>query len=137
MSKKAAKITIGNVFFESVNYGDISRRAAARRPSARRPGGRVVLFHADVTRTRSVRTLLLLADEKNKNLSFKKRPVRRVEFRPIESKRPGSQNLSLIGSCTVGTAMLIFDMDSGPYCNGRRYLAPLNDYCQRLVALPS
>ncbi|GBP76361.1 hypothetical protein EVAR_53005_1 [Eumeta japonica] len=51
--------------------------------------------------------------------SFKERPIRRVDFRPIESKRPRFQNVSSIGSRTVKTAMLIFDVDSGPYCNNR------------------
>ncbi|GBP37414.1 hypothetical protein EVAR_16319_1 [Eumeta japonica] len=52
-----------------------------------------------------------------------KSPFRLAEFRPIEWKRPGSQNLSPIRSCTNR--------------NGRRYLAPVNDYRQRLAALPS
>ncbi|GBP38912.1 hypothetical protein EVAR_95661_1 [Eumeta japonica] len=56
--------------------------------------------------------------------SFKERPIRRVEFRQIESKRPGSQNLSSIGNRIVGIAVLIFDINSGPYRNRRRYLAP-------------
>ncbi|GBP52966.1 hypothetical protein EVAR_97559_1 [Eumeta japonica] len=52
-------------------------------------------------------------------------------------KRPGSQNLSSIGSRTVGTTMLFYDIYPGPYCNGRRYLLPVNDYHQRSPALPS
>ncbi|GBP45655.1 hypothetical protein EVAR_35922_1 [Eumeta japonica] len=53
----------------------------------------------------------------------------------IESKQPGSQNPSSIGNRTVGTAMLIFEIDSGLYHNGRRYLSPLNDYRQRSAVL--
>ncbi|GBP18852.1 hypothetical protein EVAR_93282_1 [Eumeta japonica] len=68
--------------------------------------------------------------------SFRERPIRRVEFRPIKSKRPGSQNLSSIGSRTVGTAMLFSVIDSRPYRNGHRYLAPVNDYRQRSETLP-
>ncbi|GBP43040.1 hypothetical protein EVAR_96298_1 [Eumeta japonica] len=71
-----------------------------------------------------------------KGLQFYRR-VSSVEFRPIESKRPGSQQLSSIGSRVVGTTMLIFDIDSEQYCNGRRYLALFNDYHQRSAALPS
>ncbi|GBP84016.1 hypothetical protein EVAR_15753_1 [Eumeta japonica] len=52
----------------------------------------------------------------------------------MESKRPGSQNLSSNGRRTVETVMLFFDTDSGPRRNGRRYLAPLNDYRQRSAA---
>ncbi|GBP18361.1 hypothetical protein EVAR_14754_1 [Eumeta japonica] len=62
---------------------------------------------------------------------------RRVEFRPIESKRLGSQNLSSIGSCTAGTVMLFSDIDFGRYRNERRYQSPLNDYRLRSVALSS
>ncbi|GBP43231.1 hypothetical protein EVAR_39288_1 [Eumeta japonica] len=69
--------------------------------------------------------------------SFKDRPIRRVHFRAIKSKRSGSQNLSSIGSRSFRTAMLFFDIDSGPYCNGRRYLVPLNVYCQRSAPLLS
>ncbi|GBP44747.1 hypothetical protein EVAR_81515_1 [Eumeta japonica] len=54
---------------------------------------------------------------------------------PIKSKRPGSLYLSSIGSRTVGIAMLFSDIDSGPYHNRRRYLAPMNDYRQRLAAM--
>ncbi|GBP04398.1 hypothetical protein EVAR_6580_1 [Eumeta japonica] len=31
-------------------------------------------------------------------------------------------------SCTVGTAMLFSDIDPVLYCNGHRYLTPVNDY---------
>ncbi|GBP31264.1 hypothetical protein EVAR_21545_1 [Eumeta japonica] len=64
-------------------------------------------------------------------------PIRWVEFIPIKSKRPGSKNLSLIRSHIVGTAILFSDIDPGPYHNGRRYLAPVNDYHQRSAALSS
>ncbi|GBP22742.1 hypothetical protein EVAR_13532_1 [Eumeta japonica] len=37
----------------------------------------------------------------------------------------------------VGTAMLFYDIDSGPCRNGRRYLATVNEYRQRSAALPS
>ncbi|GBP69692.1 hypothetical protein EVAR_49779_1 [Eumeta japonica] len=47
-----------------------------------------------------------------------------------------SQNLFWIVSHTVGTAMLFYVIDSGPCCNGRRYPAPLNDYCQQSAARP-
>ncbi|GBP50383.1 hypothetical protein EVAR_32628_1 [Eumeta japonica] len=57
-------------------------------------------------------------------------------FRPIESGRPGSENLSSFGSRTIERATLYFDIDSGP-ANGRRYLATLSDYSQRSTALPS
>ncbi|GBP73966.1 hypothetical protein EVAR_87830_1 [Eumeta japonica] len=69
--------------------------------------------------------------------SCKERPIRRVDFRSIESKWPGYPNLSSIPSHTVGTAILFFDIHTGPYRNGRRYLAALNDYHQRSVALLS
>ncbi|GBP36925.1 hypothetical protein EVAR_23227_1 [Eumeta japonica] len=68
---------------------------------------------------------------------FTERPIRRVEFRPNESKRPRYQKLSSIGNCTVGTAMLFSDIYSGLYCNGRRNLVPVNDYRQRSAALPA
>ncbi|GBP30600.1 Modular serine protease [Eumeta japonica] len=38
----------------------------------------------------------------------------------IKLKRPGSQNLSSIGSRTVGTAILFSDFDRGPYLSGAR-----------------
>ncbi|GBP20537.1 hypothetical protein EVAR_78916_1 [Eumeta japonica] len=50
---------------------------------------------------------------------------------------PVSQNLSSIGSRTVEIALMFSDIDFGPYRNGRRYLAPVNDYRQRSAALPS
>ncbi|GBP56925.1 hypothetical protein EVAR_33982_1 [Eumeta japonica] len=65
------------------------------------------------------------------------RPIRRTEFRQIKSKRLGSQNLFSIRSMTVETAMLFSCVDSEPYRNGRRYLAPVNDYCQWSAALSS
>ncbi|GBP49628.1 hypothetical protein EVAR_37410_1 [Eumeta japonica] len=55
----------------------------------------------------------------------------------MEFRQPGSENLSLIGSRTIETAMLFFDIDSGSCCNGRRYLSALNDCRQRTAALPS
>ncbi|GBP85850.1 hypothetical protein EVAR_68123_1 [Eumeta japonica] len=63
--------------------------------------------------------------------TLRERPIIRAEFKPIKSKRSGSQNLSSIESRTVGIAMLFSDIGSGPYRNGRRYLAPLSDYSQR------
>ncbi|GBP62936.1 hypothetical protein EVAR_95891_1 [Eumeta japonica] len=69
--------------------------------------------------------------------SFKDRSIRRVGFRPIELKRPGSQNLSSIENRILETTIVFFDIDSGPYRNGRYYLAVLNDYHQRWTALPS
>ncbi|GBP81537.1 hypothetical protein EVAR_57182_1 [Eumeta japonica] len=42
-----------------------------------------------------------------------------------------------IGSLTVWIVMLFSDIDPGPYRNGRRYLAPANDYHQRSAAPPS
>ncbi|GBP06212.1 hypothetical protein EVAR_3569_1 [Eumeta japonica] len=70
-------------------------------------------------------------------VSLEERPIRWVEFRPIKSKRLESQNLSSIGSRTVWTAILFSDIDPGPYHNGRRYLAPVNDYPQRSAPLSS
>ncbi|GBP38699.1 hypothetical protein EVAR_22348_1 [Eumeta japonica] len=60
-----------------------------------------------------------------------------VESRAIKSKQRGSQVLSSIGSRTVGTAILFSDIDPGPYRNGRRYLASVNDYHHRLTTLSS
>ncbi|GBP53156.1 hypothetical protein EVAR_28498_1 [Eumeta japonica] len=51
-------------------------------------------------------------------------------------KRPGFENLSLIGSRTVETTMLFLDIESGPGQNGCRDLAALNIYRQRLATLP-
>ncbi|GBP77838.1 hypothetical protein EVAR_34381_1 [Eumeta japonica] len=44
---------------------------------------------------------------------------------------------SLIKNRMVGTAIQFCDIDSGPYRNGRRYPALLNDYRQRSAAQPS
>ncbi|GBP46565.1 hypothetical protein EVAR_21721_1 [Eumeta japonica] len=43
----------------------------------------------------------------------------------VRSKGPGSQNLYLIGSSIVGTAIILSDVDSRPYRNGCCYLAPV------------
>ncbi|GBP85144.1 EF-hand domain-containing family member C2 [Eumeta japonica] len=51
-------------------------------------------------------------------------------LRPIELRRLRSENLSSIRSRTAETAMIFCDTDSGPYYNGRRCLAALNDCCQ-------
>ncbi|GBP80539.1 hypothetical protein EVAR_39409_1 [Eumeta japonica] len=48
------------------------------------------------------------------------------------SNRPGSQYLFSIGIRTLGRTMLLPDIDPGPFRNGRRYLAPMNDYYQQL-----
>ncbi|GBP87312.1 hypothetical protein EVAR_59016_1 [Eumeta japonica] len=49
-------------------------------------------------------------------------------------RRPESENLFSIGSLTVETVMLFFDIESRPCRNGRRYVAALNDYDQPLAA---
>ncbi|GBP25020.1 hypothetical protein EVAR_94315_1 [Eumeta japonica] len=54
-----------------------------------------------------------------------------VNFRPIELRRPGSENLSSIGRHIVETVMLFFDIDYGPCRNGHRYSA-----ARSLVDLP-
>ncbi|GBP85001.1 hypothetical protein EVAR_64330_1 [Eumeta japonica] len=68
--------------------------------------------------------------------SFRERPIKRVEFRPIKSKRPRSQNSFSIGSHTIETGMLFSDISFGPYSNVRHYLAPVYDY-RRSVAVGS
>ncbi|GBP53663.1 hypothetical protein EVAR_36032_1 [Eumeta japonica] len=64
-------------------------------------------------------------------------PNRCVELRPIKSKQPEFENVFSIGMRSLGTAMLFSDIDPRPYCNRRRYLAPVNDYHQHWAALPS
>ncbi|GBP24316.1 hypothetical protein EVAR_9414_1 [Eumeta japonica] len=69
--------------------------------------------------------------------SFKEWPIRRVDFRPIELRRPLSENLFSILNRTVKAAMLFSDIDSEPYWSGRRYLVALNDYRRWSTALSS
>ncbi|GBP22181.1 hypothetical protein EVAR_10691_1 [Eumeta japonica] len=71
----------------------------------------------------SVRNKSFLLTPASHYSSFRERLITRVEFRPIESKRSGSQNMSSIGSRTVKTTMLFSNIDSGSYRNGRRSLA--------------
>ncbi|GBP46901.1 hypothetical protein EVAR_37805_1 [Eumeta japonica] len=69
--------------------------------------------------------------------AVKRHGDKQLPLKTAALRRPGSQNLSSIRSRTFEIAMLIFNDESRPYRNGCRYLAPLNDYRQRLTALPS
>ncbi|GBP86660.1 hypothetical protein EVAR_90720_1 [Eumeta japonica] len=60
---------------------------------------------------------------------------RRYDFTLIVLRRPGSEYISSI-NYTVERTMLFFDINSAPCRYGRRYLAALNDYRRRSVALP-
>ncbi|GBP35579.1 hypothetical protein EVAR_17441_1 [Eumeta japonica] len=73
---------------------------------------------------------------RSKKSTFSVPFIIRVDFRPIELTRPGAENLPSIRSRSVETAILFFNIDSGPFRNGRRYLAGLNDYRQRSAARP-